>query len=77
MLRNIAPRGGLDRTSAVFGITPPIVDLMGYDARCGVLADKRPSGLNLRWPTDGGEWGRLSLNLEKGAPLIRVVRTAA
>ncbi len=53
------------------------VDLSGYDASCGVRVDPVPGGLNLRWPTDRDDWGHMSLDLEKGAPLIRRLALSA
>src|SRR4051794_13984996 len=47
------------------------VDLSAYKADCGVTVEKDDQGLTVAWPMDGGETGRLGVDLRAGEPLFR------
>src|SRR5947209_19568577 len=46
------------------------VDLPGDPAEGGVSVRREGDGLEVAWPVEGGEFGRLRFDLRPGSPLI-------
>src|SRR5438445_5523138 len=53
------------------------VDLSAYTTSCGVEVKRDGSRLLIGWPMDGGEQGRLTLDLRSEQPLIESLRIAS
>jgi hypothetical protein len=52
------------------------VDLSRYSVTCGVKVSQEPGRIHINWPMDEREWGRATLNLTPGQPLIESLAIA-
>ena len=52
------------------------VDLTKYDPACGVVVTNQDEQINIEWPIEGGEIGRLVIDLRAGHPLFQNIAIA-
>src|SRR5687767_3072855 len=61
-------------TSAFYGRAQ--VDFANYSTNCGVVISSNANILEIAWPIEEGEFGRATLSLQAGQPLIKTLGTS-